>query len=749
MVTIDLYDPRPLESGGLVRPYELLKVGGSPLNWFEFSIAFYLNFGVSIWVGIRIFGAEITLFEDSYEATVEILPPLLIEPLEILPIGFLSPDGILSINPVSNANIKCIHLSGSLGEEKIECSIEENGKARCYQTFTGVASLLFENDDVSSTTYTFMCIESPISMDHAMDTTLDYSKCTADSILIGSNVTKVGSAELSFQQMTRGTIILPGNPKKQGLLTSVTDCKHPWEFLGHTNILIAGSRIQSGCTLHAQGEEFDAFIGIEFDEAVPSGGCTNGSSVDVDEDGDSFGLSIIPAGSSPIPVSLGRLFNVIEVRMSACNDTINIRNSPKVTGSIFIDGRGGDDTVTINNLSTIPKNIRLVGGNGFDSLLVRDDLSTLHNLDVTLNSFALRGIQPVDADQDLTYQGFERIDVYFSQGRNFINVTSTATDSQTHLFCGEAADIVTIEDTQGYLLVDGGDGDDIFNVWGLGAHTSAVIRGGDNNDWLHIDGVDGVGNKLNASSLSWSGGDDNDTATVVFAGTGDFNIDLLDDLHGINVLEIECTEVACDLLSRENFIAAIHDIKNSESSTAERVSFVRRRDKSKKRGWVETVVIDSISVELNGGNNSMFFDDTFGTMTVTGGSETDLFQIGQMFNGYRDFLVDDDPYVQHEMLLPMGWVRDLSLSYLNPVAFDLVSCCFHYLVPSVEVTNTTEGFLSNGNSWPLTISGRGGNDKFEVSLHQQGTQLVFWIYISSHLTCISSVFFRRKRFFAT
>jgi len=32
VVTIDLYDPRPEESGGLVRPYELFKLGSTPLE---------------------------------------------------------------------------------------------------------------------------------------------------------------------------------------------------------------------------------------------------------------------------------------------------------------------------------------------------------------------------------------------------------------------------------------------------------------------------------------------------------------------------------------------------------------------------------------------------------------------------------------------------------------------------------------------------------------------------------------------
>ena len=51
IATIDLYDPWPEESGGLVRPFELISLGTTPLDWFEFTLEIYLNFGVSIEVG--------------------------------------------------------------------------------------------------------------------------------------------------------------------------------------------------------------------------------------------------------------------------------------------------------------------------------------------------------------------------------------------------------------------------------------------------------------------------------------------------------------------------------------------------------------------------------------------------------------------------------------------------------------------------------------------------------------------------
>ena len=48
VATIDLYDPAPETSGGLIRPFELLSSGSSPLEWFEFGVSISVNVGVFI-----------------------------------------------------------------------------------------------------------------------------------------------------------------------------------------------------------------------------------------------------------------------------------------------------------------------------------------------------------------------------------------------------------------------------------------------------------------------------------------------------------------------------------------------------------------------------------------------------------------------------------------------------------------------------------------------------------------------------
>ena len=57
LVTVDLYDPYPEKSGGLVRPFELLTSGSNPLEWFEFGIQIFITITLYIKIGLFIFGS--------------------------------------------------------------------------------------------------------------------------------------------------------------------------------------------------------------------------------------------------------------------------------------------------------------------------------------------------------------------------------------------------------------------------------------------------------------------------------------------------------------------------------------------------------------------------------------------------------------------------------------------------------------------------------------------------------------------
>ena len=112
---------------------------------------------------------------------------------------------------------------------------------------------------------------------------------------------------------------------------------------------------------------------------------------------------------------------------------------------------------------------------------------------------------------------------------------------------------------------------------------------------------------FNLTLLRWSGGDGDDTINAVFTSNGTSNIDLFDDTAGVNLLNIACTDFVCNVLSRENFIANIHNKSDPHSST-ERINIDRVMDATEESGWLPSVDIDSTFIQLNGGLNKVYFD---------------------------------------------------------------------------------------------------------------------------------------------
>jgi hypothetical protein len=48
---IDFFDPYPETSGGLIRPFELLALGSTPLDWFQMTITIFIDLSVFISIG--------------------------------------------------------------------------------------------------------------------------------------------------------------------------------------------------------------------------------------------------------------------------------------------------------------------------------------------------------------------------------------------------------------------------------------------------------------------------------------------------------------------------------------------------------------------------------------------------------------------------------------------------------------------------------------------------------------------------
>ena len=209
------------------------------------------------------------------------------------------------------------------------------------------------------------------------------------------------------------------------------------------------------------------------------------------------------------------------------------------------------------------------------------------------------------------------------------------------LMSGGGDDNLLIYDSYGQsITVYAGAGNDDINFTGMAENLLANFYGDEGNDRIDFDGRggtnDGTVNTFDGSTLRWSGGDGRDTAKIIFTSFGTTTYELFEDTLDENKLIVECADFDCNLLSRENFLANIHDVDNPQS-TVERIQIERIRvdgdgacttDEElydcSKDCWTPTAEIPSgISLFLNGGNNSAFFDDTIAPFDVNGGPEND------------------------------------------------------------------------------------------------------------------------------
>jgi hypothetical protein len=214
----------------------------------------------------------------------------------------------------------------------------------------------------------------------------------------------------------------------------------------------------------------------------------------------------------------------------------------------------------------------------------------------TLSSKFLEGFLP--SSNSFEYNTFETISVSLSNTANSLTILSTPLDSTAYIYGGAEADLFTVNATKGNLTIDGGAGNDVFSVWSLYGGTTTVLKGGIGNDTLKIDGraSEGQGSTIDNTVIAWSGGLDDDTLETYFVSNGTTTLNIFED-PGINIMRLDCADVACYVLSRENFLANIHT-PGDNSSTVERINLEA------------TANIANIVIRLNDGLNQMYFDDT-------------------------------------------------------------------------------------------------------------------------------------------
>ena len=140
----------------------------------------------------------------------------------------------------------------------------------------------------------------------------------------------------------------------------------------------------------------------------------------------------------------------------------------------------------------------------------------------------------------------------------------------------------------------------------------------------------------------------------------------LDD--GEDRLILHGTSDADTFLSRERFVARLHlDAEGTPRSDVERINY----DESINSGLI---------VQGYDGDDQFYSDDNSSITTFDGGSGNDFFQVGQVFGE-------------------------------NPNNFDVSGV---HEQDAISVSQITRGWLSKGNSFPLTIYGGAGDDIFST-----------------------------------
>ena len=460
IATIDLFDPYPEESRGLVRPFELLSIGSTPDQWFEFTLEIYVNFGISIKIGIFLGPFEITVFEYRQEVQLPIIEPLLFQPKKPLGIATLNDEtGELTLI-ADKGPFLCTKLSGSIGDEEIECLAGPNKLTRRIKTYSPVKTI---STDGGEQDYTFQGIESQTSFKKVGTLTLDYSTTQYSEIVVSQNKVLAGGAAITeFVSIpTKGTIILPAAPAVSGLITTFRDCNNEWTLEGHSNIEIKASEILKDCIINADGGEFeDARLVIDYSELADSNCKDMQQRVDISADIDTD--KVIATISSPqaqdVTLSISGRFVSVEIYGSQCDDMIFVNETLKTDGYVHIDARGGDDKIHIGSingtgLDNIHKRLQLDGGPGDDSLMVADMMSPRDKYDGALSSYSITGLVGTNQNVSILYKEFEEVYVHLSEGRNHFNVTSTAPGSNTNIIAQEMDDVIFVFDTQGDIEV--------------------------------------------------------------------------------------------------------------------------------------------------------------------------------------------------------------------------------------------------------------------------------------------------------
>lgn len=238
---MDLFDPNPEESGGIVRPFELLSNGLSPSNWLEisFRLSLFAVLFVRVGLDLGLFRVSFTIVEETYSEDLLDLANIPKDPTPCSGIN-LATGSLLRMNTEDMA-FECTSLFGSFGDETIEClcakdekSIREGPTGPTINSVVGIRNIDFKEDTLDDVT--LRSVKSSAEFGVLQNLVLDYSSGLVEPLIeISSNQIIAGSISTGFESITTSKIILP--TLEDPLLTTVIGgyCSSSFVLLGHTS----------------------------------------------------------------------------------------------------------------------------------------------------------------------------------------------------------------------------------------------------------------------------------------------------------------------------------------------------------------------------------------------------------------------------------------------------------------------------------------------------------------------------------
>jgi len=340
------------------------------------------------------------------------------------------------------------------------------------------------------------------------------------------------------------------------------------------------------------------------------------------------------------------------------NDSVTISGT-RFIEDLSIDLGAGNNSVSMTDV-TATTDITTFGG---------ADQFTIHSLtgNLTVNSTV-----PVSEDVESgesgnpVAEGADSVVIHEITGNATIN-TGTGADSYViHTLAGNATingnaggDKFIVHSLTGTATINGGDGDDIFCM-NYFEGTSACNVAPEQDAQLGVSGT------LNVHGESGS-----DTYSIGLTGTHSATINVQDKSPGggVDTLDIYGTNESDYMLFRPSTVAAIEvdaDRNPVQGGRIERLNY-------------DEHINGGVAIYGRDGDDWFILDDNDAPFTIHGDSGNDTFQVGQLFNSKRN--------------------SDAGLDAAD-----------HF-----PTTQVTQGFLSNGISYPATLNGGDGDDTFNVN----------------------------------